>query len=154
MSTKLYHYGLVAYDVYDGDTVRVILDLGYNIPFGHVNRPVTKWPAVRIVGIDTPEVRKKRQRQAGYAVRDVVNMVMSQHQKFIVQSIKLDKYAGRFIGDILMGEEEISLSQFVLDNKIGRVYRGDKKKPWPDRTLKIITNRCRLLLAAGGILLD
>jgi endonuclease YncB( thermonuclease family) len=146
MSTKLYHYGVVKYDVYDGDTVKLILDLGFNLPYGHESKRTSKWPAVRITGIDTPELRKRRQKEAGYAVKKVVQRVLAQHDRLIVQSISLDKYAGRFIGDILMGAEEISLSEWLIEKGVARRYDGGTKRPWSDIFLKTVYNRCMRIL--------
>jgi endonuclease YncB( thermonuclease family) len=144
MKDSLYRYGIVAYDVYDGDTTKVVLDLGHNIPLGHVNNPRT-WYSVRIFGVDTPEKRSRRQKEAGLLVTDVVKKLLKEKEDdMVVHSISLGKYAGRFIGDFLW--EGGSLSGFLLENGLAKKYAGKKKEPWTDEELAEIIDRCNGIL--------
>jgi micrococcal nuclease len=61
--SKLYFYNATVSDIYDGDTVRVHIDLGFNT-----------WifdQKLRLYGIDTPEIRGE-ERPLGLIARDFV----------------------------------------------------------------------------------
>lgn len=122
----LYTYKAKVTDVYDGDTMTCLVDLGFNI-----NVEIK----VRLAGIDTPELRGE-EREAGLIVRDVVReMVLDQDIILQTEKDKTGKY-GRYIGYILLENfmpdlltEEcahpdgyLNLNEWLLHNNYAKAY--------------------------------
>ena len=79
VSEPAYTYRAVVRSVYDGDTIRVDLDLGLDA-WIH-NQPL------RLHGIDAPEVRGA-ERQRGFAARDWLQNQIPPGTSIIVQTLK------------------------------------------------------------------
>jgi endonuclease YncB( thermonuclease family) len=101
--------------VTDGDTCTMNVDLGFKLTY-KVN--------VRVSGIDTPE----KSTPEGKIVKKKVEEWFTQGSDFTLESHSLDKY-GRVLGDIRNGKN-VSLSAYLIDNQLGRYYKGDKKVAW------------------------
>ena len=77
--------------VYDGDTVTVDIDLGFNV--------ILRGVKIRLWGINTPEVRGE-ERQEGLRSRDVVvALVLDRNVVLKTRKDKTGKY-GRYLGEI------------------------------------------------------
>ncbi|MFS8159335.1 MAG: thermonuclease family protein [Candidatus Roizmanbacteria bacterium] len=110
------------YDVHDGDTVHVLLAFG--------NQPVKF--AIRILGIDTPEVRAgegrlPQEKIAGLKARDYLKSILIGQVQVKIHD--WDKYGGRLLGDIILLNGQ-SVSQVMLDSGYGKPYHGEKKQTW------------------------
>ena len=85
-------YPVIEYEVIDGDSVRVKLDMGFSMYHKVI---------ARVHGIDTPEVRRRAQKKAGLVAKDFTsNWFAERHEKgkghtVMFESIARDKYAGR-----------------------------------------------------------
>jgi micrococcal nuclease len=87
----MYEYNAKIISVYDGDTVRADIDLGFNMLM--LNQQI------RLLGIDTPEVRGDS-REQGIIVRDFVReMILDKKIILRTQKDESGKY-GRWLGDI------------------------------------------------------
>jgi micrococcal nuclease len=64
MEDKLYFYNATVTNVYDGDTIRADIDLGFNMKISNMK--------IRLSGIDTPEIRGE-ERPYGLIAKDFVN---------------------------------------------------------------------------------
>lgn len=104
-------------EIYDGDTIKVHLDLGFDL---------TKYTYVRINGVNTPEVVGD-EKIAGKLVRDEVIKWMASHQCY-VKYVEPDKYGKRVVGDIIRDDDQ-RLSQFLLDSGYAKPYDGSTTKP-------------------------
>jgi micrococcal nuclease len=83
--------------VYDGDTVRADIDLGFNIIMNN--------QSIRLLGINTPEVRGDEKAQ-GIIVRDYVREQILE-QNIILKTYKDSKGKyGRWLGEIFYTKEE------------------------------------------------
>lgn len=129
--------------VYDGDTVKVILDRGFG-DFKHIS--------VRIYGVDTPEKRGP-QAETGKLVQQVLNRkiqyLIAKGYNFYMVTIAKDKYAGRIVGDIFWRDGpglERCVSDYILEHKLGKPYLGGKKEEWTEEQLQAIRNTCERLL--------
>ena len=107
-------YGKVI-KVYDGDTIHIA-----TVVFNDV---ISKF-RVRINGVDTPELRSSDpvQKQAAYTIRDLL------HQKIFgkmieLLNVKYDKY-GRILADIVLIEENLNISQWLLESGYAAIYNG------------------------------
>jgi micrococcal nuclease len=114
--------------VIDGDSVEVVLDLGFNI-FYKVS--------VRVDGIDTPE----KSTAEGKLVKTYAEEWFKTGQ-FIVNSKELDKY-GRVLGSIqkIHNDTVQDYSQTLITEGFARVYNGEKKVEWSKEQLKVIREK-------------
>ncbi len=92
----LYHYAGTVVDVYDGDTIRVNVDLGFRVTLGH--------ESFRLARIDAPEV-KGLTKPAGLTARDWLRSTLMD-RRVILRTIKdsQEKY-GRYLADVFYTDE-------------------------------------------------
>jgi endonuclease YncB( thermonuclease family) len=128
-----YNFPLQDYTVIDGDTIAVVLDMGWDVSINQ---------SCRLLGIDAPE----KSTAAGKAVKQVVINKLAEEKDITVESVERDKYAGRFVGRVWLGNE--SLNQWLLDNQLVRAYDGGKKQLWALEDLDAISHRCLVMLSA------
>lgn len=111
-----YWYKAIVVGVYDGDTLTLDLDLGFDI--WHRNM------RVRLLGIDTPELRGV-ERAEGLRVRDHVRELLPAGTRVVVQSFKdrTGKY-GRYLVTLHFETDrgEISLNKYLLENGMAIAY--------------------------------
>ncbi|MEK7263233.1 MAG: thermonuclease family protein [Bacteroidota bacterium] len=91
MEDFLYHYRAKVISVYDGDTITVDIDLGFNI--------IMRGEKVRLHRINAPEL-KGRSRKKGLASQDYLRSLLLE-KEIDLQTVKdrKEKY-GRFLGEI------------------------------------------------------
>ena len=118
----MYEYGCEIISVYDGDTVTVDIDLGFGSWLR--NR------AIRVVGIDTPEIRTRdaREKRFGYRARDRMRQLLPHESRQVLRtySAKPDKY-GRILGNFVIGEYEELVSDVLIREKLAVKYDGQSK---------------------------
>lgn len=105
----LYHYRATVLDVYDGDTIRVEIDLGFGLKWcGYDNKGVK----IRLYGLNTPEVRGE-ERDLGLISRDKVRELIL-NKTVILKTIKdsTEKY-GRYLG-IIITEDNLNINEFLI----------------------------------------
>ena len=103
----------------DGDTVRIVLDLGYRVQFG-----VT----ARILGVDAPEKNTSAGRLVRQCTERWLNNVASRKYRLVWRSQDLDMY-GRSLGDFLDAEHPTeTLSGFLLSRQLAKRYSGQGKR--------------------------
>ena len=116
----MYEYGCKVTRTVDGDTVDVILDLGFSIL--HKCR-------VRLYAIDTPESRtrdkdeKARGKLAGKYLKDAID----NGKKVVLRSKLKDskgKY-GRVLGEIIV--DDININVAMIENHLAVAYFGQSK---------------------------
>ena len=107
--------------VYDGDTFRVNIDslppiVGKNI-------------AIRVNGVDTPEIRGKCQYEKNLALeaRDFVRAKLSNAKEIKLTNLQRGKYF-RVVANVVV--DGVSLEQELLDNELAYEYSGGKKLSW------------------------
>ena len=117
----MYEYACKVKRVVDGDTVDVVLDLGFDIL--HKCR-------VRLYGIDTPESRtrnldeKARGKMAGAFLKDAIDT----GKKVVIQTKLKDSRGkfGRVLGNIIVDGKNIN--QSMIDNYHAAAYFGQSKE--------------------------
>tara|TARA_R110000796_G_scaffold132969_1_gene248505 strand:+ start:22 stop:444 length:423 start_codon:yes stop_codon:yes gene_type:complete len=131
----MYEYGCTVDRVVDGDTIDVILDLGFDIMFRS---------RVRLYGIDTPESRtrnkdeKVRGKMAGSFLKDAVD----NGTKVIIETKLKDsrgKY-GRVLGNVIV--DGVNINQVMIDNYLAVAYFGQSKD---DIETEHLVNRQKLI---------
>ncbi len=107
--------------VYDGDTFRVNIDslppiVGKNI-------------AIRLNGVDTPEIKGKCQYEKDLALeaRDFVRNKLANAKEIKLTKIERGKYF-RVVARVLI--DGVSLEQELLDHSLAYKYNGGKKSSW------------------------
>lgn len=123
-------------DVYDGDTCTIILLINRKTPFKI---------KLRILGIDTPEKARcgDHEKQAGKAVAEYTQKLIHD----MILNVELDrwgKYGGRILGHLYL-PDGTTLSQHLIDNKLGKPYMGQKKELWTKDELDFIISKCKSL---------
>lgn len=106
--------------VYDGDTFRV---------------EAHPWPnmiikiAIRVSGIDTPEIRGKciKEKKLAKKAKEFTKKFIG--KQVLLYSIKLGKYAGRIVAKVLNNEGN-DLSEALMENKLAYLYEGGTKRNW------------------------
>jgi len=134
----MYEYACTVDRVVDGDTVDVILDLGFDILYR---------TRVRLYGIDTPESRtrdldeKARGKLAGKYLKDAID---AGNQVVIQTKLKDSKGKfGRVLGDVVVDGKNIN--QSMINDHMAVAYHGQSKD---DIELQHLANR-ELLIEAG-----
>jgi len=115
------------YDVYDGDTCKIIFLHGNKIPMKI---------SIRIMGIDTPERRGKNitdlEKEVALIVRDkVIEWIDGKIVK--ITFLKWDKYGGRIDGNIFFDDR--SVGEELIKLGFAKIYHGKKKKKWTQEEL-------------------
>ena len=111
---ELYTYRAVVNRIYDGDTITVDIDLGFGI--------VMKDQVIRLLGIDTPEIRGE-ERPQGIMSRSFVEQRIPVGTRIMIKTIKdkKEKY-GRYLGTIFYGETLANLNEELLASGHADVY--------------------------------
>ena len=131
----MYEYSCKVTRVVDGDTVDVILDLGFSIL--HKCR-------VRLYGIDTPEsrTRNKDEKIRGKLASAFLTDAIKKGKKVTLRSKLKDskgKY-GRVLGEIVV--DEININQSMIINHMAVRYFGQSKD---DIEAEHLQNRKKLI---------
>ena len=104
--------------IIDGDTVDVVIDLGFDI---------TRKERVRLNGIDTPETLTKDEveKKYGLEAKTFVQKWFSEQGEILIRTYKDDKY-GRTLGDFY-GQGEKTLNTLLVEQGFAWVYDGNTK---------------------------
>ena len=117
----MYEYACKVERVVDGDTVDVVLDLGFNIL--HKCR-------VRLFGIDTPESRTRNldEKARGKMAAAFLENAINSGKKIVIQTKLKDSRGkfGRVLGNIIV--DGININQLMIDNYHAAVYFGQSKE--------------------------
>ena len=108
-------------DVYDGDTITVATSI-------RINDETNMYRfAIRLKGIDTPELRSKNKVEKELALNARNALYNRIFGKMVdIKNISHDKYGGRFVADVFFGKEHINA--FMVEKKYAVPYDGKTKK--------------------------
>jgi len=110
--------------VYDGDTVHVV----FKMPSSN---DCYKW-VIRIMGIDTPEIKSKNtyEKQLAVKARDFLrNLILD--KMIIIECLDFDKY-GRLLGNLYIEGNEKSISNMMIEKGFAKAYDGGTKIKWEE----------------------
>ena len=115
----MYEYSATLVKIVDGDTVDVLIDLGFN---------TTKKERVRLLGIDTPESATKdlAEKKLGLEAKEYITQWFVKNTPFRLQTTKDDKY-GRILG-VFTGLDGKTLNTRLVDEGYAWAYDGGTKK--------------------------
>ncbi len=114
----MYEYNCEVTRVVDGDTVDVIIDLGFDISYSS---------RVRLYGIDTPEsrTRDKDEKARGLISKDFLKTWLEKGQ--VVIRTKKDKKGkfGRILGEMIV--EDTNINELMIQEHHAVKYHGQSK---------------------------
>jgi micrococcal nuclease len=117
--------------VVDGDTIDVVIDLGFDISFTS---------RVRLAGIDTPESRTTdtREKILGVEVKEYLKKALEGATDIVIRTEKADsseKY-GRILGWLFVNKQTGSLNMELVNKGYAWSYDGGTKKKDFEELLK------------------
>jgi micrococcal nuclease len=109
-------------NVVDGDTIDVVIDLGFNILFAS---------RVRLAGIDTPESRTtdKAEKVLGLEAKEYLKKYLKDAKSVVIRTEKMDsseKY-GRILGWVYVNGESESVNNKMINDGYAWGYLGETK---------------------------
>jgi micrococcal nuclease len=109
-------------NVVDGDTIDVIIDLGFDILFAS---------RVRLAGIDTPESRTtdKAEKVLGLESKDYLKKSLKDAKSVVIKTEKMNSTEkfGRILGWIYVNGNTESLNDKMINDGYAWGYMGDAK---------------------------
>ena len=108
--------------IVDGDTIDVVIDLGFDIYFSS---------RVRLAGIDAPESRTRdlKEKALGLESKDYLKKRLEQATNIVIRTEKVnssEKY-GRILGWIYLDGETKSVNHEMIEKGYAWGYLGDTK---------------------------
>ena len=109
-------------NVVDGDTIDVVIDLGFDILFAS---------RVRLAGIDTPESRTtdKAEKVLGIEAKEYLKKQLKDAKAVVIRTEKMDsseKY-GRILGWVYVNGDSESLNNKMINDGYAWGYLGETK---------------------------
>jgi micrococcal nuclease len=109
-------------NVVDGDTIDVLIDLGFDILFQS---------RVRLAGIDTPESRTRdlKEKALGLESKEYLKKALKDAKSVVIKTEKMDsseKY-GRILGWVYINGDTVSLNDMMINDGYAWGYMGDTK---------------------------
>jgi micrococcal nuclease len=109
-------------NVVDGDTIDVLIDLGFDILFQS---------RVRLAGIDTPESRTKdlAEKTLGLESKEYLKKQLKDAKSVIIKTEKMNSTEkfGRILGWIYVNGDTVSLNDKMINDGYAWGYLGDTK---------------------------
>jgi len=108
--------------VVDGDTIDVLIDLGFDILFAS---------RVRLAGIDTPESRttNKAEKVLGLEAKEYIKSKIKDAKDVVIKTEKMEsseKY-GRILGWLFLDGSKVSVNEQMIADGYAWGYLGDTK---------------------------
>ena len=114
---------VIAYvvSVYDGDTFTADAHVW---PGHYINT------GVRVLGVDTPEIKGKCPEEVALAqrARAYVSNLLAKSEIVELRNIQTDKYGGRVEADVYVDDK--NLAELLIEAGLGRPYEGAKRQTW------------------------
>ena len=117
----MYEYACKVERVVDGDTIDVVLDLGFDILYKS---------RVRLYGIDTPESRTRNldEKARGKMASAFLKEAIDNGNKVVIQTKLKDSRGkfGRVLGNVVV--DGVNINQSMIDNYHAAAYFGQSKE--------------------------
>tara|TARA_R110000851_G_scaffold306333_1_gene464649 strand:- start:275 stop:697 length:423 start_codon:yes stop_codon:yes gene_type:complete len=129
----MYEYSCKVKRVVDGDTVDVVIDLGFDIHYSS---------RVRLYGIDTPEsrTRDKDEKARGFISKDFLKSWLDKGDVVIrTRKDKKGKF-GRVLGEMVV--DNININELMIEEHHAVKYHGQSKD---DIEAEHLVNRQKLI---------
>jgi micrococcal nuclease len=110
----MYTYKAIVKSIYDGDTIRADIDLGFGV--------ILSDQSLRLLGIDAPEVRGE-ERPQGLASRKFVVERIPVGSEITITTVKDRKEKfGRYLATIFYGNDAKNLNEELIAYGHARIY--------------------------------
>jgi micrococcal nuclease len=123
--SNLFFYRAEVVNVIDGDTLDLLVDLGFNIH--HSIR-------VRLNGVNTPESRTSdiKEKELGLKAKDFTKDWTVRHPSVYVSTVKDKKEKfGRILAMVYSDAEKTAcLNEDLIGSGYARAYNGEKRNGW------------------------
>jgi micrococcal nuclease len=123
--SEMFFYRAKVVEVIDGDTLDLMVDLGFNVH--HSIR-------VRLHGVNTPESRTKdvQEKELGLKAKAFAYDWTTRHRSVYVQTVKDKKEKfGRILAKVYSDENKTAcLNDDLIDSGNARPYNGEKRNGW------------------------
>lgn len=118
--------------IVDGDTVDLIIDLGFNILCKE---------RIRLNRVDTPESNSKDEKEKLLALeaKEFLSLWLTNQNNLKIKTAKDDKY-GRYLGEIY-GDQHLCINDLLIEKGYAWEYDGGTKK----KDLKILLEKRKLI---------
>jgi len=117
----MYEYACKVERVVDGDTIDVVLDLGFDVSYKS---------RVRLYGIDTPESRTRNldEKARGKMAASFLKEAIDSGKEIVIQTKLKDSRGkfGRVLGDVIV--DGININQELITNNYAVAYFGQSKE--------------------------
>jgi micrococcal nuclease len=127
---NLYYYKAFVEEVTDGDTINVLIDLGFD---------VKKKETIRLYGIDTPETRGASDLEEKAANKVKLHLKeLIEGEEILISTKKLKEGSfGRYIAEIFFNNQ--SINKYLIKNCYARDYfKSASKTDWDKNKIKDI----------------
>ena len=116
-----YRLDIDSISVYDGDTIKCDIDLGFSI--------ILRKQSVRSLGINCPEIRTKdkKEKALAYEARDQLRHILEDAEVIALQSHGKGKF-GRILGTLFADGKNVN--DMMIDLGLARAYDGGKRSSW------------------------
>ena len=107
----MYTYNAQVLEITDGDTIILEIDVGFKL------KTIQK---VRLLGVDTPELRSKNLEERNLALiakQTLIDMILN--KKVLIKTHKTDSF-GRYLGDVFYND--INISTYLIEKGYGKKY--------------------------------
>jgi micrococcal nuclease len=109
-------------NVVDGDTIDVLIDLGFDILFAS---------RVRLAGIDTPESRTRdlAEKKLGLESKEYLKKYLKDAKSVVIKTEKMNSTEkfGRVLGWLYINGDTVSVNDHMINDGYAWAYMGDTK---------------------------
>jgi len=118
----MYEYKVKVVEVIDGDTIDVVIDLGFDI---FTNK------RIRLYGIDCPESRTSdlHEKKLGIEAKEYLKKLLGNASNVIIKTLSTDAYEkyGRVLGQVYIDSSVISVNDLMISHGYAWSYDGGTK---------------------------
>lgn len=118
----MYEYKVKVIEVIDGDTIDVVIDLGFDI---FTNK------RIRLAGIDCPESRTidLHEKKLGTEAKEYLKQLVGNASNVVVKTLATDTYEkyGRVLGKVYIESSAISVNDLLVSRGYAWSYDGGAK---------------------------
>ncbi len=112
----MYHYSAKVERIVDGDTMDVVIDLGFKI---------TTFQRIRLAKINTPETynvkRDSEEYQKGLASKEYVEQrIAANNNEIELETEKVTEKYGRYIGTIWLADSKTTLNDELVEKGLAK----------------------------------
>jgi micrococcal nuclease len=115
----MYQYKATVERVVDGDTIDVVIDLGFKI---------TTFQRIRLAKINTPETynvkRDSEEYQKGLASKQYVEQrIAANNNQILLETEKVTEKYGRYIGTVMLADSTTTLNDELVEKGLAKYVK-------------------------------